>query len=201
MEQPLQPNPFPPGMAIDLRKFIQELFNFRQHLPYDKDYIKTTCDLIAINSRVNHFVFSLNAFMIYSGFLCDQQTNVYEFEKLHKDSGEKIKPIINTKLEEQLFNKCIETDASMPNENIMEAFKSKFDELFGMIKLIPTENLDEALTVLMKKTYALDMKIRNRLYSENEVVKKRMDDLKTNQVKISEKEKVRKTIQLFLGKK
>ena len=191
--------------AFDLRQFVNELMKFRQELDYDKEFIKTSCEIVYNDGNVNQFVYSLNTLMIYSGVPCEMQTNVYEINNIYNDSKKVPVTISCDELENTFLSKETATSEEKleetTDENILEVFEKKFEEIIQMIKHIPSDKLDSALNILIKKTYFIDMRIRNRLYKEVKDVQEHVDSLKTNQQEISEKESLRKTVQIFLDKK
>ena len=64
-----------------------------------------------------------------------------------------------------------------------------------------SEKLDIALSLVLKKTYAMDKKIRDRMYGELTDVKARVKELKMNRHQVQEQENAIKKVRIFLGRK
>ena len=86
-------------------------------------------------------------------------------------------------------------------DDAFEELKSKLEEAVRLIPEVPTDKLDLALSLVLKKTYFMDKKIRNRMYRELIEVKEQVDELRMSRHQIKEKEEVTKKVRIFLGRK
>lgn len=86
-------------------------------------------------------------------------------------------------------------------EDVYDKMNHKLEEVIKLIPKIPSEKLDIALSLVLKKTYAMDKKIRDRMYGELTDVKARVKELKMNRHQDQEQEKAIKKVRIFLGRK
>lgn len=85
--------------------------------------------------------------------------------------------------------------------DVYDEMKHKLEEAIKLIPKIPSEKLDIALSLVLKKTYAMDKKIRDRMYGELTDVKARVKELKMNRQRVQEQENAIKKVRIFLGRK
>lgn len=93
----------------------------------------------------------------------------------------------------------VQTDSSV--DPPLNELRSKLEEAVNLIPKIPSEKLDIALSLVLKKTYIMDKKIRNRMYGELTDVKAQVNELKINRHKVQEREDATKKVRIFLGRK
>lgn len=86
-------------------------------------------------------------------------------------------------------------------EDAYNEMKDKLEEVIKLIPKIPSEKLDIALSLVLKKTYAMDKKIRDRMYRELTDMKEQVEELKMNRHRVQERENATKKVQIFLGRK
>lgn len=86
-------------------------------------------------------------------------------------------------------------------EDVYDVMKHKLEEVIKLIPKIPSEKLDIALSLVLKKTYVMDKKIRNRMYGELTDVKAQVKELKMNRQQVQEQEDATKRVRIFLGRK
>ena len=98
----------------------------------------------------------------------------------------------------QYTDKQTETDI---NEDVFDELKHKLEEAVKLVQYIPSEKLDIALSLVLKKTYIMDKNIRNRMYKELVDVKEQVNDLRMSRIQVKEKEDNMKKVRIFLGRK
>lgn len=86
-------------------------------------------------------------------------------------------------------------------EDVYDVMKYKLEEVIKLIPKIPSEKLDIALSLVLKKTYTMDKKIRDRMYDELTDVKAQVKELKMNRQRVQEQENAIRKVRIFLGRK
>lgn len=86
-------------------------------------------------------------------------------------------------------------------EDVYNEMEDKLEEVIKLIPKIPSEKLDIALSLVLKKTYAMDKKIRDRMYRELTDMKEQVEELKMNRRQVQERENATKKVRIFLGRK
>lgn len=95
----------------------------------------------------------------------------------------------------------VRPDQSYQPEDAYNEMKDKLEEVIKLIPKIPSEKLDIALSLVLKKTYAMDKKIRDRMYRELTDMKEQVEELKMNRRQVQERENATKKVRIFLGRK
>ena len=98
----------------------------------------------------------------------------------------------------QYTDKQTETDI---HEDVFDELKHKLEEAVKLVQYIPSEKLDIALSLVLKKTYIMDKNIRNRMHKELVDVKEQVNDHRMRRIQVKEKEDSMKKVRIFLGRK
>ena len=77
----------------------------------------------------------------------------------------------------------------------------KLEEAVKLVQYIPSEKLDIALSLVLKKTYIMDKNIRNRMHKELVDVKEQVNNHRMRRIQVKEKEDSMKKVRIFLGRK
>lgn len=177
------------NMSIDLGQFMCELMHFRGGNAYDKAFLHQAVSLVVDHSMTVYFINALNFFMMTYGLAPSYQLSALEFDYIYNHFNDSTAGTTTS-------DKSVQT--YQPIE--FDEMKHKLDEVIDLIPKIPSEKLDLALSLVLKKTYAMDKKIRDRMYGEITDVKERVNELKMNRQQVQEQEDATKKVRIFLGR-
>lgn len=198
------------NMSIDLGQFMCELIKFRGGDAYDKAFLHQAVSLVVDHSMSVYFINALNSFMMTYGLTTLLHLSVLEFNHIYIYFNDSTTGTTEVhEMDSATFETRISDSASFnirpaqtyQPEDVYDEMEDKLEEVIKLIPKIPSEKLDIALSLVLKKTYVMDKKIRDRMYEELTDVKAQVEELKMNRQQVQEQENATKKVQIFLGRK
>lgn len=183
------------NMSIDLGQFMCELMHFRGGNAYDKAFLHQAVSLVVDHSMTVYFINALNFFMMAYGLAPSYHLSALEFDHIYNHFNDS-----TTETTSSESNIMVNQPIEFVEEDVCDEMKHRLDEVIDLIPKIPSEKLDLALSLVLKKTYAMDKKIRDRMYGEITDVKARVNELKMNRQQVQEQEDATRKVRIFLGR-